>query len=121
LGEAKLHKYSGLGSGGTAFLLSSRGPPRIIGLSMQVLCAGDFDSCIVFDGDPVKHIGTAGVVESFWSATMVEYQFKVYWNFDFPNDCNNQEITKSRIAFWLLYFSSINRGHDGVITSGSPT
>ena len=98
--EAKPHKYSGLERGGTAFCFHHVDHPRIIGLSMQVVGAGNFDFCIVFDGDPVKHIGTAGVVDHFVCNNGSNTNSKVYWNFDFPNDCKlSKKITKSLIAF----------------------
>jgi hypothetical protein len=110
-----------VGSGGTAFCFNHTDHPRIIGLSMQVSGAGNYDSCIVFDGNPVGHIGTAGVIDYFVCNNGANTNANFIGVSISPTAGNNQENYEiSHSYFGCSGSGASNRGRDGVITSGSP-
>ena len=110
-----------VGNGGTAFCFNHSDHPRVIGLSMEVAGSGNYDSCIVFDGNPVKHIGTAGIVDYFSCNNGSNTNGNFVGISISPTAMNNQENYEiSHSYFGCSNSQAANRGHDGVIASGSP-
>jgi len=105
----------------TAFCFHHVDHPRIIGLSMQVLVRVILILALCLTAILLKHIGTAGVVDHL-SATMVRIPIQSFIGISIsPTTCKqsrNYEISHS--FFGCSTSQASNRGHDGVITSGSP-
>jgi hypothetical protein len=105
------------GNGGTMFCVQHTDHPRFIGLSF-VDNGHKIDGYLDFDGDPGRHIGTAGQIEysSFVSTTPNPDYVGVSISPTATNNHENYEIYHS-------YFSCSGkvavRARDGVTTAGS--
>ena len=105
------------GNGGTMFCVQHTDHPRYIGLSF-VDNGHKIDGFLDFDGDPVRHIGTAGLIEysTFESTAPNPNYVGVSISRTATNNHENYEIYHS-------YFSCngeiVVRANDGVTTAGS--
>ena len=109
------------GHGGKALCFNHSDHPRVIGLSMQVTGSGNYDSCIVFDGNPVKHIGTGGYVDYFVCDNGNNKNANFVGIAISPTATNNHENYEiSHSYFGCSGSAATVRARDGVTTSGSP-
>jgi hypothetical protein len=117
-GGGQSPRFEWNGNGGTMFCVQHTDHPRFIGLSF-VDNDHKIDGYLDFDGDPVRHIGTAGQIEysSFVSTTPNPNYVGVSISRTATNNHENYEIYHS-------YFGCdgqiVVRARDGVTTAGSP-
>ncbi len=117
-GGGKTPQLEWHGNGGTMFCVQHTDHPRFIGLSF-VDDGHKIDSYLDFDGNPDRHIGTAGQVEysSFVSTTPNPDYVGVSISRTATNNHENYEIYHS---YFGCHGQIVLRAHDGVTTAGSP-
>jgi hypothetical protein len=117
-GGGQTPKLEWNGNGGTMFCVRHTDHPRFIGLAFADN-GHKIDGFLDFDGDPVRHVGTAGQIEysTFQSTTPNPNYVGVSISHTATNNHENYEIYHS-------YFSCngqiVVRSRDGVTTAGSP-
>ena len=105
------------GDGGMMFCVQHTDHPRFIGLSF-VDNDHKIDGYLDFDGDPVRHIGTAGQIEysSFVSTTPNPNYVGVSISRTATNNHENYEIYHS---YFACNGEIVVRARDGITTAGS--
>ena len=116
-GGGQTPKLEWNGNGGTMFCVQHTDHPRFIGLSF-VDDGHKIDGYLDFDGNPVRHIGTAGQVEysTFESTTANRNYVGVSISRTATNNHENYEINHS---YFACNGQIVVRARDGVTTAGS--
>jgi hypothetical protein len=116
-GGGQTPKLEWNGNGGTMFCVQHTDHPRFIGLSF-VDNGHKIDGYLDFDGNPVRHIGTAGHIEysTFQSTTANPNYVGVSISRKATNNHENYEIYHS---YFGCNGQIVVRARDGVTTAGS--